>query len=193
MTGGLQAAIVAFSIRFRGVVIALAVAVMIYGAYTVSRAQYDVFPEFAPPQVSVQTEAPGLAAEQAEILITQPLENILNGSPGLRSIRSTSIQGLSVITITFDPGSNVYLDRQFVTERLAVAATQLPAGTPPPVITPLTSATSIALIAGMTSKSRSLMDVRTIADWTVRPRLLAVPGVAKVVVFGGDVRSLQIQ
>lgn len=193
MGGGLQSAIVAFSIRFRGVVIALGVAVMIYGAYMVSRAQYDVFPEFAPPQVSVQTEAPGLAAEQVEILITQPLENILNGSPGLRSIRSTSIQGLSVITITFDPGSNVYLDRQFVTERLSVAATQLPAGTPAPVITPLTSATSIALIAGMTSKSRSLMDIRTVADWTVRPRLLAVPGVAKVVVFGGDVRSLQVQ
>lgn len=193
MTGGLQAAIVAFSIRFRGVVIALAVAVTIYGAYTVSRAQYDLFPEFGPPQVSVQTEAPGLAAGQVEVLITQPLENILNGSPGLRSIRSTSIQGLSVITITFDPGSNVYLDRQFVTERLAVAATQLPAGTPAPAITPLISATGIALVAGMTSRSRSLMDVRTIADWTVRPRLLAVPGVAKVVVHGGDVRSLQIQ
>lgn len=193
MADGLQSAIVAFSIRFRGVVIALGVAVMIYGAYMVSRAQYDVFPEFAPPQVSVQTEAPGLAAGQVEILITQPLENILNGSPGLRSIRSTSIQGLSVITITFDPGSNVYLDRQFVTERLSVAATQLPAGTPAPAITPLTSATSIALIAGMTSRSRSLMDIRTVADWTVRPRLLAVPGVAKVVVFGGDVRSLQVQ
>ena len=192
-SGGLQAAIIGFAIRFRGVVLALGLVLLIYGAYAVAQAKYDVFPEFAPPQVAIQTEAPGLTAEQVEILVTQPLENSLNGSPGLRTIRSTSIQGLSVITITFDPASNIYLDRQFVTERLAVAASQLPAGVRAPGMTPLTSATSTVLVAGLTSKSRNLMDLRTAADWTLRPRLLAVPGVAKVAVFGGDVKSLQIQ
>jgi CzcA family heavy metal efflux pump len=190
---GLQAAIIGLSIRIRGVVVALGIVLLIYGAYVLTQAKYEVFPEFAPPQVSIQTEAPGLAAEQVEILVTQPLENNLNGSPGLATMRSNSIQGLSVITITFNPGTDIYLDRQFVAERLTVAAGQLPTGVHAPAITPLTSGTSTVLVAGLTSKTRSLMDLRTEADWTVRPRLLAVPGVAKVSVFGGDVKSLQIQ
>lgn len=192
MTGkGLQAALIWFSIRFRGVMIALGVLLLVYGLYTVTQAKYDVFPEFAPPQVSIQTEAPGLTAEQVEALVTQPLENSLNGSPGLSSLRSTSIPGLSVITITFDPGSDIYRDRQFVAEQLATTA--LPAGVRAPAITPLTSSTSTVVVAGLTSKTRGLMDLRTEADWTIRPRLLAVPGVAKVAVFGGDVKSLQVQ
>ena len=190
---GLQATIISFAIRFRGVVIAIGSVLLIYGVYALTQAKYDVFPEFAPPQVSVQTEAPGLTAEQVEVLVTQPLENNLNGSPGLDTLRSTSIQGLSIITITFDPGSNIYLDRQFVAERLTVASGQLPAGVRSPAITPLTSATSTVLVAGLTSRTRSLMDLRTAADWTIRPRLLAVPGVAKATIFGGDVKSLQIQ
>jgi CzcA family heavy metal efflux pump len=191
--GGLQAAIISFAIRFRGIVLALGIVLLIYGAYSVIEAKYDVFPEFAPPQVAIQTEAPGLTGEQVEILVTQPLENSLNGSPGLRTMRSTSIQGLSVITITFDPSSAIYLDRQLVAERLAIAAGQLPSGVRAPAMTPLTSSTSTVLVAGLTSKTRSLMDLRTTADWILRPRLLAVPGIAKVAVFGGDVRSLQIQ
>ena len=190
---GLQAAIIAFAIRFRGVVLTLGAILLIYGAYTLTQAKYDVFPEFAPPEVSIQTEAPGLTAEQVEVLVTQPLENNLNGSPGLATLRSTSIQGLSIITITFNPNSNIYLDRQFVAENLTAAAAELPAGIHTPEMTPLTSATSTVLVAGLTSKTRSLMDLRTEADWTIRPRLLAVPGVAKVTVFGGDVKSLQIQ
>ncbi|KZC22663.1 acriflavin resistance protein [Rhodanobacter thiooxydans] len=191
--GGPQAALIRFAIRFRGIVIALACALLAYGVYALGHAKYDVFPEFAPPQVGIQTEAAGLTPEQVEILVTRPIENAVNGVAGVSTLRSTSIQGLSVVTVFFDPASDIYRDRQVVAERLATAAQQLPQGVQPPAMTPLTSSTGIVLVAGLTSTTRSLMDVRTAADWTLRPRLLAVPGVADVTVFGGDVRSLQIQ
>jgi len=190
---GPQAALICFSIRFRGVIIALACIVFAYGLNVLYQAKYDVFPEFAPPQVSVQTEAPGLSPNQVEVLVTQQLENVINGTTGVSSLRSASIQGLSVITVTFDPASNIYRDRQLVAERLTQEAPQLPAGVEPPTITPLTSSTSVMLVAGLTSAKRSLMVLRTIAEWTIRPRLLAVPGVAKVAIFGGDEKSIQIQ
>ncbi|OYW05563.1 MAG: CusA/CzcA family heavy metal efflux RND transporter [Acidobacteria bacterium 37-71-11] len=186
-------AIVRFALRFRGVVIALAAAFLGYGVYSLFQARYDVFPEFAPPQVQIQTGAPGLSPEQVEALVTQPIENVLNGLQGIESLRSGSIQGLSVITVIFQPSSEIFLDRQLVAERLAAVASSLPAGLGPPEMTPLTSSTSTVLAVGLTSSTRSLMELRTIADWTVRQRLLAVPGVAKVAVFGGDVRQLQVQ
>lgn len=190
---GLQAAIIRFAVRFRGIVVALAFLLLGYGALSLMNAKYDVFPEFAPPQVGIQAEAPGLTAEQVEVLVTQPIENAVNGVPGVEQLRSVSIQGLSVITIIFKAGSDIYRDRQVVSERLAEAAQRLPQNIPPPTITPLTSSSSTVLVIGLTSKTRSLMDVRTVADWTLRQRLLAVPGVAKVAVFGRDVRSLQVQ
>jgi len=190
---GPQAALVRFAIRFRGIVAALACVLVAYGIYALGRAKYDVFPEFAPPQVSIQTEAVGLTPEQVEILVTRPIENAISGVPGVRTLRSTSIQGLSVVTVFFEPASDIYRDRQVVAERLAAATQQLPQGLQPPVMTPLTSSTSRMLVIGLTSQTRSLMDLRTAADWTVRLRLLAVPGVASVTVFGGDKRSIQIQ
>ncbi|TAL78107.1 MAG: efflux RND transporter permease subunit [Beijerinckiaceae bacterium] len=190
---GPQAALLRFSIRFRGIVAILACIVLGYGIYSLQQAKSDVFPEFAPPQAEIQTEAPGLAPEQVEVLVTQPIENNLNGVPGLRMLQSNSVQGLSVVTVTFEPSTNVYRDRQLVAERLATAAGQLPAGVEPPTVTPLTSSTSIVLVAGLTSKVHSLMDLHTIAQFTVTPRLLAVPGVAKVAVFGGKTKSIQIQ
>ena len=186
-------ALVRFSLAFRGVVIALACALVGYGFYSLSRATYDVFPEFAPPQVVIQCEAPGLAPEQVETLVTQPIENAVNGVPGIKALRSSSIQGLSLITVTFNPGSNIYQARQVVAERLATLANQLPQGVRPPVMTPLTSSTSVVLALGLTSEKLSLLQLRTLADWTVRQRLLAVPGVAKVSVFGGEVKQFQIQ
>jgi Cu/Ag efflux pump CusA len=186
-------AIVRFSLRFRGIVIALACLSLGYGLYSLSRAKYDVFPEFASPQVSIQTEAPGLSPEQVEVLVTQPIENALNGLTGVGSLRSSSIQGLSVMTLTFDSKSDIYRDRQSVAERLAVAATRLPQGVEAPAMTPLTSSTGDLFSIGLTSKTRSLLEVRTIADWIVKPALLAVPGVASVGTFGGEVRQLQIQ
>jgi CzcA family heavy metal efflux pump len=186
-------AIVRFSLRFRGVILALACVVLGYGLYALSRAQYDVFPEFAPPQVVIQTEAPGLSPEQVEVLVTQPIENAINGVAGIESLRSGSIQGLSIITVTFYTGSDIYRDRQVLAERLATLSGQLPQDIQAPVMTPLTSSTSVMLAVGLTSEKQSLMDLRTIADWTVKQRLLSVPGVAKVAVFSEEARQLQIQ
>jgi CzcA family heavy metal efflux pump len=190
---GPQAAIIGFSIRFRGIVIALACILVIYGVYALGRAKLDVFPEFAPPQVSIQTEAVGLTPEQVEILVTRPIENAVNGVPGVQTLRSSSIQGVSVVTVFFASSSDIYRDRQVVAERLAAATQELPQGIPPPIMTPLTSSTSRMLVIGLTSQTRSLRELRDIADWTVRLRLLAVPGVASVTVFGADKRSIQIR
>src|SRR5260370_1964144 len=150
-----------------------------YGAYALGRANYDVFPEFAPPQVGIQTEAPGLTPEQVEILVTRPIENAINGAAGVQTLRSTSIQGLSVVTIFFDPSGDIYRDRQVVAERLAVAAQQLPQGPQPPPNPPPTSSTTTVLCIRLSSERRSLMDLRTVADWMIRPRLLSIPRVAK--------------
>lgn len=190
---GPQAALIRFAIRFRGVTIALAGVLLGYGVYTLVGAKYDVFPEFAPPQVQIRTDAPGLAPEQVEILVTQPLENAISGIPGLRTLRSTSLQSLSVITATFDPSSDVYRDRQLLSERLNQVSAALPAGVAAPAMTPLTSSTNIVLVAGLTSQRLTLMDLRTVATWTIRPRLLAVPGVASVAIFGRDAKSIEIQ
>ena len=190
---GPQAAIIAFSIRFRGIVIALACILVAYGVYALGRAKLDVFPEFAPPQVSIQTEAVGLTPEQVEILVTRPIENAVSGVPGVQKLRSSSIQGVSVVTVFFASSSDIYRDRQVVAERLAAATQELPQGIPPPIMTPLTSSTSRMLVIGLTSQMRSLRELRDVADWTVRLRLLAVPGVASVTVFGADKRSIQIQ
>ncbi len=190
---GPLAGIVRFSLRFPGVVIAVACLVAGYGVFTLSQAKYDVFPEFTPPQVVVQTEAPGLAPEQVEVLVTQPIENALIGVPGIESLRSGSIQGLSIITATFRPESDVYRNRQVVAENLATLASQLPQGVEAPLVSPLTTSMSFVLTAGLTSDKVSLMDLRTIVDWTVKPRLLAVSGVAKVAVWSREVRQIQIQ
>ena len=190
---GLLGGLVGFSLRHPGVVIALALVLAAYGAYALGFAKYDVFPEFAPPQVVIQTEALGLAPEPVEVLVTQPIENAINGVPGIEALRSSSIQGLSVVTVTFQPGSDIYRNRQAIAERLANLNGQLPRGVQAPALTPLTSSTSIMLSVGLTSAKRSLMELRTLADWVLKPRLLAVPGVAKIAIFGGDVRELQVQ
>ena len=127
------------------------------------------------------------------MLVTQPLENALTGTPGLTSLRSSSIQGLSIITANFDPASDVFRDRQVVSERLASAAGLLPRQAEAPSLTPFTSSTSTVLVAGLTSKRASLMEMRTAAEWLIKPGLMAVPGVAKVAIFGSGVRSLQVQ
>src|SRR5215831_4238382 len=186
-------AIVRFSILFRGVVIALAVALLGYGVFSLYGASYDAFPNFAPPEVSVQTEAPGLSPEQVEVLVTQPVENAINGVPGISSLRSRSIQGLSDITVIFDLSTDVYRDRQMISERLSTLSSQLPAGVESPVMTPLTSSTGNIMEVDFTSSSQTLMSVRGAVDWTVKPRLLAVPGVAGIEIIGGEVRQLQVQ
>jgi len=187
------ASIVQLSIRHAGVVVALASTIVLYGLYVLARAELDVFPEFSPSQVVIQTEAPGLSAELVERLVTQPIENALAGIAGLDTLRSHSIGGLSVVTAAFQDRATVYRNRQMVGERLASLAGRLPAGVGMAKITPLTSSASTLLGIGLVSNERSLMELRTFVDWTLRPHLLAVKGVAEVNVFGGDVRQWQIQ
>jgi len=136
-SGGPLSAIVWFSLRFRGVVIALAFALVGYGVYALSGAKYDVFPEFAPPRVTIQCEAPGLSPEQVESLVTRPIENEVNGVPDIESLRSSSIQGLSLVSVTFRSNSDIYRARQTVAERLATLNGQLPQGVRAPNMTPL--------------------------------------------------------
>src|SRR3954465_4283476 len=186
-------ALVHFSLKFRGVVIALACLLFGYGIYISSHAKLDVFPNFVQPQVVVQTECPGLAPEQVEVLVTVPVETAINGLGGMESLRSESIQGLSIITAVFEEGTDVFLARQMLGEKLSELAGQMPLGVKSPRMTPLTSSTMDLLKIGLLSESMSQMDLRTFADWTLKPRLLAVPGVAKCSVFGGEVRQLQIQ
>lgn len=185
--------IVSFALRFRGVVVALAALFLIYGVYAFRDAKYDVFPEFAPPRVTIQTEAPGLAPEQVEVLVTQPIENALNGLPDLTALRSSSIQGVSVVKTSFQQNADPYRIRQAVAERLSTVAGQLPLGVDAPIMSPLTSSTGNVMTVGFTSERLSLTALRTLVDWTVTPRLLRVPGVANAAVFGGTVRELQVQ
>src|SRR5947207_718360 len=185
--------VVELSLRFRGVVVALACVLVGYGIFVATHAKLDVFPEFVQPQVTVQAEAPGLAPEQVEQLVTRPIESALNGVGNLESIRSESIQGLSVITAVFKEGTDIYVARQMLAEQLASAAGELPVGVKSPKMSPLTSSTMDLLKFGLLSEKLSPMELRTFVDWTVRPRLLSVPGVARISVFGGEVRQLQIQ
>src|SRR5580704_4327162 len=185
--------IVQSSLRLRGAVVALACVVVGYGIFVAKNAKLDVFPNFVPPEVVVQTEAPGLAPEQVEALVTRPIENAINGLGKLESLRSGSIPGLSVITAVFKEGTDIIVARQMLAEKLTEITGELPAGVKTPQMSALTSATMDLLKVGLISKKLSPMELRTFADWTVKPRLLSVPGVARCIVFGGEVRQLQIQ
>ena len=185
--------IVRFALEYRGIVLVLAAVLIGYGAYVAARVKLDVFPEFVQPQVTIQTEAPGLAPEQVEALVTRPVENSINGAGELESVRSESIQGLSVITAVFKEGTNIFTARQTLAEKLAETAGLLPDHVKAPKMSALTSSTMDLLKIGLTSKTMTPRELRTFADWTVRPRLLAVPGVARLVVFGGEVRQIQVQ
>jgi len=188
----MMSAIVRFSIRFYGVIIGLASLVVLYGIYSLTRSNLDVFPEFSPTQIIIQTESPGLSAELVESLVSQPIETSIAGTVGVANMRSQSIPGLSIVTVIFDEDTDIYRNRQVIAERLSTLASQIPKGITPN-ITPLTSSASTVLGFGVTSKKRSLMELRTIVDWTITPHLLAIPGVADVNVFGGEVRQFQVQ
>jgi Cu/Ag efflux pump CusA len=183
-----------FSLRFPWIVLGLAIGLLITGAVSLQHAAWDVFPEFAPPQIIVQTEAPGLSAEEVEQLIATPVESVLGGVSRLKTLRSSSIPGLCVVTAVFEEGTEILTARQLVSERLTEVRALLPDSAENPRMMPLTSSTSRLVMVGMTSKgATSLQDLRTYADWTLRRRLQAVPGVAHVEVFGGEVKQYQIQ
>jgi CzcA family heavy metal efflux pump len=186
-------ALVKFSLKFRGIVVALACVLLAYGFYVAKNAKLDVFPNFVQPQVVIQTEAPGLSPEQIEALVTRPIETTVNGLGDMESLRSESIEGLSIITVVFKEGMDVFRARQMLAELLAETAGALPATVKTPKMTPLTSSTMDLLKIGLVTDKMSPMELRTFADWTLKPRLLSVPGVAKCSLFGGEVRQLQIQ
>jgi Cu/Ag efflux pump CusA len=174
------------------VVLCLAGVLAVFGALSLSNANYDVFPDFAPPQAVIQTEAPGLSADQVETLITRPIENAIIGVPTITAVRSNSIQGLSAITVIFDSAADVFRARQQLTEAMAGLAQHLPEGIDEPRLAPLTSSTGTVMIIGLSSQVVSPADLRVVADWTVRPRLLALPGVAKISIYGGATKEYQI-
>jgi len=188
----MMSSIVKFSIRYTGVIIGLAVIAIIFGLYQITRSPLNVFPEFSPNQVIIQTESPGLPSDLVESLVTLPIEKNLGGTIGIETIRSQSIPGLSVITIVFNEHTDIFRNRQVISERLASIVSVMPPGIIPK-ITPLTSAASSVLGIGITSKSRSLTELRTVADRLIIPHLLSIPGVADVNIFGGKVKQYQVE
>jgi CzcA family heavy metal efflux pump len=187
------AGLVRLAVRRYGIVSALALVLLVYGTYRILNASLDIFPEFAAKRVVVQTEVPGYSPEQVETLVTLQVEKSLAGLLGLASIRSESLQGLSVVTAVFGEDTDLYRDRQLVGERLATLQGQLPTGIGLPQAVPLSSSSATVLTVGVSSAKLNLMELRSLVDWTIVPRLMAVPGVADVNVFGGDIKQLQIQ
>jgi len=180
------------ALRQRVAVVAITTLLLVVGWAMVRGAPFDVFPEFAPPQVEIQTEAPGLSTEEVESLISVPLENALSGTPYVTTVRSKSVLGLSSVVLLFAPGTDLFISRQFVAERMARVAPQLPAVARAPVMLSPHSSLARVLKVGMTSDSLSLTQLSMLARWTIRPRLMAVPGVANVAIWGERPRQLQV-
>src|SRR3984957_5304630 len=187
------AAIVRASLGHPRIVTALACLIALVGLAALLSARFDVFPDFAPPHVLVQTEAPGLDATQVEALVTRPLEDLLAGTENVKTVRSTSSQGLSAMQVVFDRTGDPYRQRQVVTERLAETAGVLPEGTGAPLLSPLSSSMEYLVHFGYTSDRLSAVELRDIVQWIVKPQILAVPGVAQAQIFGGAVRERQIE
>jgi len=187
------AAIVRASLGHPRIVTALACLIAALGAAALISARFDVFPDFAPPHVLVQTEAPGLDATQVEALVTRPLEDLLAGTENVKTVRSTSSQGLSAMQVVFDRTGDPYRQRQVVTERLAEFAGLLPAGVGAPLLSPLSSSMEYLVHFGYTSDRLSPVELRDIVQWSVKPQILAVPGVAQAQIFGGEVREREIE
>ncbi len=184
--------LVGTSLRLRVLVVALAIAMLVWGIRIEQNAPHDVFPEFALPTVEVQTEAPGLSTEEVESLVSMPLENALNGMPWIRTIRSKSVLGLSSVVMLFEEGTSLERARQLVQERLAGLAGRLPAVAEAPVMLQPLSSTSRAMKIGVWSKTLDQTDLSDLARWTIRPRLMSVPGVANVAIWGQRDRQFQV-
>lgn len=185
-------AIVTWALKMRVLVVAAAATLLVVGIQATKNAPLDVFPEFAPPLVEVQTEAPGLSTEEVDALVTVPLENALNGLPFLKTLRSKSVLGLSSVVMIFDTGTDILKARQLVQERLNLAQSRLPAVVKPPVLMAPYSSLSRVLKVGLTSKTLSQMEMSELARWTMRPRLMSVKGVANVAIWGQRDKQFQV-
>lgn len=184
--------IIRFSLHNRLIVLVAAVALIILGGFTAHNTEVDVFPDLNAPTVVVMTEAKGMAAEEVEQLVTFPIETAVNGATGVRRVRSSSTAGFSVVWVEFDWSTDIYIARQIVSEKLSAMADELPDNVGTPTLGPQSSILGEVLIVGLTADSTSMLDLRTLADWTIRPRLLSIGGVAQVSVLGGDIKEYQI-
>jgi CzcA family heavy metal efflux pump len=185
--------LIAWSLHNRLIILAVTLVLFVAGGVALQRMPVDVFPEFAPPQVVIQTEAPGMSPLDVESLITYPLESAINGTPGVASVRSKTSVGLSTITVVFNANTDVYLDRQLVNERIQNVSGRLPPGANPPVMLPVTSAVGWLIKYALTSDTLSPEELRTLSDWEIRPRILALGGIASVVSIGGEVKQYQVR
>ncbi|MBQ0068315.1 MAG: efflux RND transporter permease subunit [Bacteroidales bacterium] len=184
--------IIQFSLNNRLLMLLAAVLLTVGGLYMTRTTEVDVFPDLNAPTVVVMTEAGGMAAEEVEQLVTFPIETAVNGSTGVRRVRSSSTMGFSVVWVEFEWDTDIYLARQIVSEKLAAIGESLPDGVNQPTIGPQSSILGELLIVGLTADSTSMLDLRTLADWTIRPRLLSTGGVAQVAVLGGDIKEFQV-
>ena len=185
--------IIYYSLHNRLVILVCALLLMIGGTYTAFHTDVDVFPDLNAPTVVIMTEANGMAPEEVERLVTFPVETAVNGAMDVRRVRSSSTTGFSVVWVEFDWGTDIYRARQIVSEKLAVVNESLPENVGKPTLGPQSSILGEMMIIGLTADSTSLLDLRTLADWTIRPRLLSTGGVAQVAVIGGDIKEYQIQ
>lgn len=185
--------IISFSLKNRPLILLFSFLLLVLGCWTAWKTEVDVFPDLNAPTVVVMTEARGMAAEEVERLVTFPIETAVNGATDVRRVRSSSTTGFSVVWVEFDWGTDIYRDRQIVSEKLVAMEDDLPSGVGTPTLGPQSSILGEVLFVGLTADSTSLTDLRTLADWTIRPRLLATGGVAQVSVIGGDVKEYQIQ
>ena len=184
--------IIQYSLHNRLVVMIASIALLLWGSYTAHKMEVDVFPDLNAPTVVVMTEAQGMAPEEVERIVTFPIETAVNGATDVKSVRSSSTTGFSVVWVQFDWGTNIYTARQIVSEKLSTLGDVLPSNVGQPTLGPQSSILGEMMIFGLTADSTSLQDLRTIADWTIRPRLLSTGGVAQVAVIGGDIKEYQI-
>ena len=184
--------LIGWSLENRLIVLAMAAAILIGGAIVAVKMPVDVFPDLTAPSVTVITEAHGMAPEEVETLVTFPIETAVNGASGVRRVRSSTATGISVVWVEFDWGTDIYQARQIVNEKLQLASANLPPEAQRPALAPVSSIMGEIMFISLTSDKHTPMDLRSTADWAIRPRLLSVPGVSQVTPIGGDIKEYQV-
>ena len=184
--------IIKFSLNNKYLIILLSVVLVVFGARTALNMDVDVFPDLTAPTVVVMTDAHGMASEEVERMVTFPIETSVNGATGVRRVRSASSQGFSFVWVEFDWGTDIFRARQIVSEKLITVTSQMPLGVGQPVLAPQSSVMGEIFFIGVQADSTSLMDLRTIAEWNIKPLLLATGGVSQVTIIGGDYKQYQV-